>query len=104
MTIFDSPGLTFERDKRAEPRKKATTKNTFAQFAMRLDDEGQWINNSCFFREAIEHTHQSTISLLACFMRGDKDDLEEASKGSYLVCTVGNFACRLPTKLVTRLM
>ena len=99
MTIFDPPGLTLEREKRAEPRKKATTK-----ILLRSSQRALTMMGNGWTTEAIEHTHQSTISLSACFMRGDKDDLEDASKGSYLVCAVGNFSRRWLTKSVTWLL
>jgi hypothetical protein len=68
MTIFDPPGLTLEREKRAEPRKKATTK-----ILLRSSQRALTMMGNGWTTEAIEHTHQSTISLSACIMRGDKD-------------------------------
>jgi hypothetical protein len=92
MTIFDPPGLTLERDKRAEPRKKATTKILLrnSQHALTMMGNG-WTT------EAIEHTHQSTISLLACFMRGDKDvqyaTFQEKKEGLNHEDSVTSLAC-----------
>jgi hypothetical protein len=68
MTIFDPPGLTLEREKRAEPRKKATTK-----ILLRSSQRALTMMGNGWTTEAIGHTHQSTISLSACIMRGDKD-------------------------------
>ena len=68
MTIFDPPGLTLDREKRAEPRRKATTK-----ILLRNSQRALTMMGNGWTTEAIEHTHQSTISLSACIMRGDKD-------------------------------